>query len=579
MTFTKEPLTVVRIRQPKCSRTFGVAPCNAAGSRCWNTDATCRFRAALDMTAEIVMDFVAKDESHEWIDAPGAYQPALAEPGLIGAPQYAPTELNVADGDDDKASIGLRAVVQIPFADYPHNDVGFDDYLSTRAYDPLTQGTRWGKWLKRNPFYEGNTVEVYEGSRGDALAEMTKRVYRMTKVDRTADQVQVTAKDILSQITDTGVRWPPLSPGELQVDITAVQTAFTVINAFEADYPATGYVRIGDELIAYTSRAGGSGTLTFSGCTRGVLNTTAATQKQASRVQRVIAYEAVRGDAIMKDIIEVGGGIPSAFVPYADWQGETTQWRAEYIFTSYVTEPTLVEDLAGELCASMLMHLWWDERLQQIRFKAQAPEPAPVALDWQADILKGSFKEIAHPEQRASRFILYYRPRSWVGSMSDSTNFQSAREYRDVLAETQYRTATPREMFSRWIQSDALAVNLAGTYVGRFRDVRRKISFSLAAPVVWTGDQVRVTHYADTDFTGAPATNLWLITKAETIIAGAAYAYEAEDNNMVGAIWEWVADTVPEWGAATPEQKATIGYWLDDDGRDLDGNPQPWRWL
>jgi hypothetical protein len=579
MTFNREPLTVVRIRQPKCSRTFGVAPCNATGAACWNTDVTCKFRAALDLTAEIVMDFVAKDESHGWVGDPLAYQPALAEPGLIGAPQYAPTELNVADGDDDKASIGLRAVVQIPLADYPHNDVSFDDYLATRSYDPMTLGTRWSKWLKRNPFYEGNTVEVYEGNRGDSLASMTKRVYRMTKVDRTADQVQVTAKDILSQITDTGVRYPPLSPGELSADISASASTIFAGGAVEADYPASGFIRIGDELIGYTGRAAGGGSVTFTGCTRGALNTTASTQRRASRVQRVVAYNDVRGDTIMRDIIEVGGGIPAAFVPFTDWQTETNEWRSEYFFTSYITEPTPVEALAGELCASMLMHLWWDERVQQIKLKAQAPEPSPVLIDWQADILKGSFKEIAHPEQRASRFILYYRPRSWVGNMRDSTNFESAREYRDVLAEVQYKTSTPREMFSRWIQTDALAVNLAGTYVGRFRDVRRKISFSLSSPIVWTGDQVRVTHYADGDFTGAPATNLWLITKAETIIAGAAYAYEAEDNNMVGNLWAWVSDTVPEWASASPTQKATIGYWLSDSDLDLDGNPQPWRWL
>jgi hypothetical protein len=283
MSFTKEPLTVVRIRQPSCSRTFGVAPCNATGTACWNTDATCRFRSALDLTAEIVMDFVAKDESHEWITTPGAYQPALAEPGLTGAPQFAPTELNVADGDDDKSSIGLRAVVQIPLADYPHNDVGFDPYLATRSYDPMQLGTRWGKWLKRNPFYEGITVEVYEGQRGDALAAMTKRVFRMTKVDRTAQQVQVTAKDILSQITDSGVRYPPLSPGELSLDITAVVTSFEVINAYVADYPATGYLRIGSELLSYTGVSAPSpGKLIFTGCTRGVLETTAATQKKAA---------------------------------------------------------------------------------------------------------------------------------------------------------------------------------------------------------------------------------------------------------------------------------------------------------
>lgn len=579
MTALREPLTVVRIRQPLCSRTFGTAPCNATGTQCFNTDATCKFRSALNLTAEVVLDFVARDEAHPWVDTPGAYQPALAIPALIGAPQIAPTELNVADGDQDKSSIGLRTVVTIPLADSADNDVGLDPYVASRPYDPLTQGTRWSKWLRRNPFHEGYGVEIYEGQRGDTLASMVKRTYRMTKVDRTADQVQVTAKDILSQITDTGILWPPLSPGQLDNDITAGATSLSVINATTADYPSSGRIRIGNEVIAYTSRSG-TARVTFSGCTRGDLNTTAAAQKRDARVQRVVSYEGVRCDVVMADILQNGGGIPSGFLPTTTWAAEVTEWRPEFLFTCHLTEPVPVDQLAGEVCASSLMHLWWDERTQTIPFEAQRPEASPITLTWENDILQGSYREMAHPEQRASQFIVYYRPRSWVSGLSDSTNYESAKQYIDAQRELQYGgKPVVRQMFSRWIDSDALAITLAGVYVGRFRDVRRKISFQLASPVVWTGDQVRITHYADVDFYGAPETGLWLITKAEPVIPGARYAYEAEDNDMVGELWAWVDDTVPVWASASPTEKATIGYWLTDDDLDQDGNPQPWRWL
>jgi hypothetical protein len=579
MSALNEPLTVVRIRQPLCSRTFGVAPCNATGARCFNTDETCRFRSALDLTSEVVLDFVSQDEAHPWNDAPGAYQPALATPALIGAPQIAPTELNVADGDQDKASIGLRAVVTIPMADFASNDVGLDPYVSTRSYDPLTQGTFWSKWLKRNPFHEGYALEIYEGQRGDALAAMIKRSYRITKIDRTADQVQVTAKDILSKITDTGILWPPLSPGQLLNDISATASSITVINASSSDYPASGFIRIGDEIIEYTSRTG-AGSVTFTGCTRGVLDTTASTQKRDARAQRVVPYIGQRCDVVMNDILVNGGGIPASFIDTVAWAAEVTEWRPEFLFTTYLTEPTPVDVLAGEVCASSLMHLWWDERTQKIQFEAQKPEPAPVRLTWENDILRGSYREMAHPEQRASQFIVYYRPRSWIKDLNDPTNYQSAKQYIDAQREVQYGgQPVVRQMFSRWIQGDALAITLAGVYVGRFRDVRRKISFQLAEPVVWTGDQVEIVHYADVDIFGAPVTGLWLITKAEPVIPGARYAYEAEDNNMVGQLWEWVSDAVPEWASASPTEKATIGYWLTDDDLDLDGNPQPWRWL
>ena len=580
MSFITEPLVMVRIRQPLCSRTFGVAPCNAVGEKCFNTDFTCKFRTALSMTAELVQDFVMADEAHEWVDVPGAYQPGLAIPALLAAPTSSPTELNVADGDDDKASIGVRLVVQVMLKDFAHNDYLVDPYAATRSYDALSQGTYWAKWLKRNPYHQGDVMETYEGVRGDALAAMTKRVVYITKIDRTADQVKVTAKDILAKISDTNITYPPLSPGTLNLAMGVGDTSFAVINADAAtDYPATsGLVRIGTEVIAYVARSG-TGTVTFTGCTRAQIGTVAATHAQNDRVQRVVAYVDQRPDAILYDVLVNGGKTPVANVPLATWNAEIDQWRPEYLFTAYLTEPVLVTQLAGEVCASALTHIWTDERTGLVRLEAQRPIAAPITLTWENDIVQGSYRETEHPQQRASSFVVYYRPRSWINGIGDSTNYESGRQYIDSLSEVQYGSSSLRQLFSRWIKSDALAITLAATYVGRFRDVRRKISFQLRAADVWTGDQVRIRHYADVDIFGAPEVSLWLITKAEVIVPGAKYAFEAEDNDMVGVLWEWVDDTIPDWASATPLQKATIGYWLTDDDRDIDGNLQPFRWL
>jgi hypothetical protein len=98
--FLSQPLDVIEIIQPLCSRTFGVSPCDATGTPCWNTDATCVFRSALNMTATLPLYFV-RDEAHGWIETAGAFQPSLAIGALVST-SVAPTVLNVAAGSRDR---------------------------------------------------------------------------------------------------------------------------------------------------------------------------------------------------------------------------------------------------------------------------------------------------------------------------------------------------------------------------------------------------------------------------------------------------------------------------------------------
>lgn len=200
MTFVREPLQVVEIIQPLCSRTFGTAPCLATGDRCWNTDATCKFISALDLTASVVMRFVMPAANRV---LPSGFQPGTAIPALL-AVDTAPTVLNVGAGNDDLSPLGARAVAQVAIKDFPYNDVGFDPYLSTRAYNPVQRGSFWTKWLARNPYHVGYTLNIYDGYFGDDLSAMIKREYSIEKIDLTRSSVRITAKDILRKITDMG---------------------------------------------------------------------------------------------------------------------------------------------------------------------------------------------------------------------------------------------------------------------------------------------------------------------------------------------------------------------------------------
>lgn len=608
MSFARRPIEVVEIVQPLCVQTFGTSPCNAVGVACYNTDQTCRFRAALDLTDELILRFV-KDGANVWLDPETVaiisedgemyvdendialaeqvgstpFQPALAIPALVSY-STAPTSLNVSGGSRDKSPLGYRAVAQVRIRDFPSNDIDVDPYVSTRDYDPATRGSFWTKWLARNPFHVGYTIRIYEGLEGDALDDMIKREYVIERIDHGRDGVNITAKDILSKVTEGGQTAPQLSTGSLSLDLNESATSFTVIGALLADYPATGWVRIGDEVMSYTGRSLSGSDINFTGVTRAQLGSEADEHSQFDVVQRVVAYENEPFQDIIYDLLVTWGGIDPAFIIKADWNAEFNVWRPTFSFTAYLTTPEEIDRLIGEVCLQAQTNIWWDERVQRILLKAQRPDFAGQTLTDAGNIVAGSYSMKEKPEERVSQVWVYYGLRNWADSARDKTKYARAAVFIDVDKQIQYggRPAV-REITARWIPTQLIANNLALAYLERFKDVRREITFELAAQdgnTYWTGDSVNIEHFLDVGVHGSPKLANWLITSAEAVMPNGRYRFVAEDNGTAGFLWEWVdGATTPDFADATPDEKSVIGYWLDDDGNDADGVPRPFRWL
>lgn len=598
-TFAARPIEIVEIIQPLCSQTFGVSPCLAAGDACWNTDATCKYRAALDLSKSISLRFV-NDAVYEWQDnninllaendsvltteanqsflIDYYYQPSLDIPALMTY-NTAPTVLNVASGSKDKSPLGYRAVCQVNIKDFPWNDILTDPYVSTRSYVPDQIGSFWSKWLARNPFHVGYTLNIYEGLIGQPLSIMTKREYVIEKIDRGKDGVSITAKDILRKVTDTAQTAPYLSKGELASAITNSQTTMTVAGALISEYEAAGYIRLNSEIISYTQiyeTTGGN--LFFSGLTRAIAGTSASSHSQYDRVQRVIYYNARPYNEILYDLFVNWGGIPGKYIDSATWASEKTIYRPDYNFTTYIAEPTKIDELAGEVCLQAISNVWWDERVQQIIMKAVKPVPSPTLLTDDDAIIAGSFVIKEKPEERASQAHVYYLQRTPVQSVTDKTNYTRVSVYIDVNKQIQYGGEPQiRELFCRFISTQAIATSLSQNYLNRFSDVRKEVQFDLSAKdaeTIWTGSVVSIRHYLDVDFTGAARNGEWLITSAEVSRNGLTYRFTAEDNEKGGIVWTWLDNSGNDAnGVAQPWR------WLDNDGKDAFGVEQAHRWI
>ena len=146
-------LDYLKIKLDYCGNTFGISPCTATGTKCYNTFFTCSDQS----------NFTKTTKNYTYINSDittsiaSSYFPARP---LLKSINDLPTEIKETDTVTKRLKVTL--------ADEPDDDYGIDPYPSTRS---TKQGTYWKKWLARNPNYKGRIVELYEGYNGLDVAD------------------------------------------------------------------------------------------------------------------------------------------------------------------------------------------------------------------------------------------------------------------------------------------------------------------------------------------------------------------------------------------------------------------------
>jgi hypothetical protein len=578
----RELRTIVEIEQDFCQLAYGVAPCAAAlgvtGDRkCFNTRATCQDP-----------DHYTPGKLTVRFCKPSQTLPSVPAIPLVVDVTTAPTEINPGGAGSDSGPLGKRARVTVTFQDAPHSDIGVDPYVAERGYRPMERGTFWSKWLARNPYYNNRVIRIREGYVGQGLEDMTTRTYLIDKIDGpdTKGRVKITARDILALADNNKAQAPAASTGELIADIDDSSTApIRITGAVAADYPAPGTVRINDELITYTTTTTVDETeIQLSGITRHTDGTDASSQSEGDRVQICLRYESVRVDALAREWLVDYGGVPAEFIPWADWQAEADTWLAQFDLTGLITEPTGVQDLLAEITEQCLFYVWWDERAQLIRLAAIKPPQSEVALlTGDANILADSAELSQDPSGRWSQVWVYWGQRDPTEKLDKESNYRHIRVRADEEAESadQYGEQRIKKVFSRWLHSEAQAINVTTRLLNRYRDNPQYMTLDLDAKdrEHWTGDVVDVEHRTVVDDTGLPVRVRWQIVSAEEKEPGHSITYKlfAYEFKISGRPGYWMPIDAPDYASATDEEKAAGAWWSDENG--FIGEDKGFSWI
>lgn len=581
-----ESITYVELRQPRCALRFGVAPCPATGTpKCYNTWGSCPTpltKTAFDPSGRIRWRFVKNRPCNlavgDFSDPDDPATNAIPVPELTISTSSA--KVNIGGLLDGKSPFGVHATCTVSMPDIPWDDHAGDFYLGDRANLPPRMF--WAVWTARNSFFGGMEIVIYDGYVGQSLAAMRQRLYVLDRVDGPDASGRVILHGISPLVEAEGERslFPPAMDVKLVTPIGPSDTTIRVTTNDETNLSRTlgiggaKGVRIGNEVIfygGYTTISPGIYDLT--GCTRGQLNTAAASAAAEARVQRIGYFKDVATWECGKYLLAEQTPIGAARIG-ASWDTEGGEYLLTFRSTCAITTPTPVEQLMGEIVQQGMFFVWWDEYAQKVEMQAvRPPQGIPKRLTYDGNIVAGSAQLRREPKSLLTRVFVYYAPFDPTKTAKD--NYLIVNGQVEVLNENPAAAgkAFTLEIEARWINTEAHAQFLIARILSRYRDVPRFLTIHVSAQdrTITVGDVCDVTTREILDTEGRFKDERWQVISWAEIKPGEVFLLDMQTFDLLGRFGLWMADTAPEYSAATAEEREAGGWWADDDGLMPDG--------
>jgi hypothetical protein len=430
-----------------------------------------------------------------------------------------------------EGGIGLRASIS----------VGFNEGLDYRYFGTESAPVRfWINWRARNVGYQGGRISEFSGyivNGAYNLANFERRDYIIESFSHNASGASITGKDTLKMITGDRAKAPRKSEGILSADLSISATTFNLIpiGIGNSKYPASGWIRLGDEVVSFT-RAADAFTIV-----RAQYNTLADEHGINDLAQLCLYYNANVSD-ILYDLYTVYADVPTAQINKVQWDSEMTN-ELSGLLQTLITEPFGVDALAKELCDSAPHFQYYDERVNSIVLYAiKAPPNILQCYTAEANLLEYSSNIKDEPEMRISTVIVRFGQRDPTKKLDDASNYKQAQVRTTPLSIAKYGGVEKYSIInSRWISNGnrAAAIRLAARRGRRFEEMPRSINFNLDPrdADVWTGQSMAV----NSDLTlrnSAPYDRFCMPVQVFSVGESKDYQYQALEHTYGAALPE-----------------------------------------
>ena len=570
----RRPVQVLRMTVDKCALTFGVAPCTvsaATGKECYNTFKTCQDTANYDRTTTPLL-FCTSGRRLGDED----YRPLLASVSLT--PTMVETNKTV------------RARLSATLVDELDTDVGMDPYVDTRLAATKRKGTFFKKlWQRQGMALRGRPVEMLEGYAdidfADYVVRFTGVMDNRPRFDSNGRFI-IEAVDLLGDLLNKKTHNP--STAKLAAAITAGSSSITLTDVVGFSVPS-GYVKIEDELVYYTSITEATGVIT--GLTRGAQGTTAAAHSQDTQTQWVKVYDG-NGFDLMVSILEDDAGFTAlqvdetAFAYWRDWPGDDTGVENEML--CFIAEPTTLNDVLFRLADSLDAKVWQNEN-GMITCRRNIPnEPGRVYDEITDDenIIQKSPKVDLNLKSQFTRVIIYWYPRA-LAKFGDEAGYIRQTMVVDAEAESADagNTVIPLKIYAPFIRLGESADEVIEGYI-RDMGLRRLFRTSEPQEIVEIEVDPRDSSILSGEF--VHLTTEQIINMDGTGIVQGVFQVVERDPAPERIKLKllrihrrryamWAPDSHPDYADATEEERE-YGYWCNDNGDVGDAEKTRYCW-
>lgn len=558
----RKSFTRFEVDFPTCALTYGISPCTASGgsgNECQNTRNTCQDAGNYDGSTTKTIEICDSN-----ISIPGYPMHPLLE-----SAQLSPTKIvkNKALGKRAQITLKCRDEGTYGFVD----DADLDPYWANRTGTP--QGTFWRKLKAIFKYYNGAALRVkttYIADPYDPTDSVTRN-YILDDIQGPTKNGQVTlvARDILKLADDKRAKWPVATTGTLAASMTVGSTASFTITGGAGQYTDGGaYIRVGDEVIQYTSGSDSGDDYVIAGTIiRGAYGTTADAHEIGDTVQLCYELNATNIVDFLETLVFTAAGINSSYKA-AGWATEKSTWFNSTLLNGLITKPegvnSLIEDLQNN---HALFYIWWDEISQKVELKSVSPPSTTTTILNDTGNIIDVLNVKEGQEDRITRVYVFFGPHNPIET-DKPEYYKSAYVNVDAFAESadQYGDIREDVAYARFFTSEGLAVQFGSRKISRYRDPPKIVEMIIDAKDtdIWTGDLANVSTRYLQDVDGSNLSTVMQVFSAQEItkeVPGSQYKYTMVDTVYRGRFAQIMASSAASvYSSATESEKESGCY-------------------
>lgn len=572
----RRPIIVFEMDVDQCTLVYGDSPCTAevgvtGAAKCYNSRLTCQDAA----------NFTAGTLTLRCVEPLDGMPLGEQIFSCIDSVSNAPTEI-LPEG------MSIRGRADVSLIDFPHHDRGIDPYVledtatsGRPTTPPETRGTFFSKLIARFPLVNRN-ARVKTGYLTEQFLEdwETNFVTRHYLIDNVSSpdaggQVRFTLKDNLKAASIGKVQYPAPSEGVLSAGISDSDTSLTMTpTGIGADYPASGVVRIGGEIIAYAGKTGDQ----LTSLARAQWGSTASAHSEDAPVQICVVYNAATAADVLYDLLTEGAGLATSLIDKGEWDAEAALRLPSYPLTRVVSVPTDINDSVTSVLESVQAFLWFDEIERMVRFlvvSAAIPGDVVVQINESENILEDSLEFLGRDELRLSRTQVEYDMADQTGRV-EWPNLQFRRALADLSVENIYGGPRLKAIKSEWLKTEIAADNLIQRLLQRWLQPPQEVRFDLDArdaQAIKTGSIVDITSRQFVGPDGLDRALRCIVTFVDEVEPGTRWRFRAISyialsgrSGLIGP------DTLNDYDSESDANRRDYVFLCGDDGKMSNGD-------